>query len=318
MAGSEPESPRETVREVSGTVPAMPVVKSGEIWDDSLFTLVEGKRDGLGWRGWPQETGGPGFVTLKRSAAGFMKVVKRYPLNGDGWAQAWRAFAELDRDGARRALDVLDRRAWLAGQAPAGSSVVDYGSFHADRAVVRDGSVSIPVDAVTGWAAKLTRVNYKGLPDYAHLLFRVVGPGDSSIELSLIASGHIGRKKREGHAYLDLLSAKLRDYGAKIITPVLVPQLCQQLISDGQVKVERLTISQVGLSRPGVFGARTLAWPEYFSSDIRDGWFLLFRRNQPGSSKRKRRPWYKMDIAQTNAVVLPPLLTELDQYFNPK
>jgi hypothetical protein len=317
MADGEPESPRETVREVSGAVPAMPVVKSGEIWHNSLFTLVEGRRYGLGWRGWPQETGGPGFVTVRRSAAGFLKIVKRYPLTGEGWAQAWRAFAELDRDAARKALDVLARRAGPAGQASARLSVVDYGSFHADPAAVKDGSVSIPVDAVTGWAAKLTRLTYKGVPDYSHLLFRVAGPGNS-IELSLIANGHIGRKKRASHAYLDQLSARLQDYGAKIINPVLVPRLCQQLISDGQLKVERLTMSQVGLSRPGVFGARTLPWPEYFSSDIRDGRVLLYRREQPGSNKRKRRPWYKVDMGQTNAVVLPLVLTELDRYFNPK
>jgi hypothetical protein len=322
MADGELESSRETVRGVSEAVPPMPVVKSAEIWHDSLFTLVEGWRYGLGWRGWPQEAGGPGFVTVRRSAAGFLKIVKRYPLTEEGWAQAWRALAGLDRDAARRALEVLARRAGPSGQASANPLVVDYGLFHADPAVIRDGRASIPVDAVSGWTANLT-VHPGGAPtalaarDFTHLFFRVTGPGNS-IELNLSATGSIARDRhRAGHANLDQLSGRLQDYGTKVINPVLVPRLCQQVIS-GQLKVGLLTITQAGLSRPGAFGARMLTWPEYFSSETVNGRVRLYRRKQPGRSTRKRRPWYKVSLSETNAIVLPLVLTELDRYFNPK
>ena len=88
----------------------MPTVQSGELYRGSAFTLVEGRRYGLGWQDWPEEKGGPGFVTVKRGLLGFLKIVKRYPLTKEGWAQAWRAFAKLDRNAARLALDVLASR----------------------------------------------------------------------------------------------------------------------------------------------------------------------------------------------------------------
>jgi hypothetical protein len=317
MAGGELESPPETWREVSDAVPAMPVVESGEIWPGSPFTLAEGRRYGLGWQGWPDEAGGPGFVTVRRGAAGFLKIVERYPLTGEGWAQTWRAITQLDRDAARQALDVLARRARKSGRASADQSVVDHGSFHADPGVITDGSVSIPVDAVTGWTARLIAHYHRGLRDYTHVLFRVAGPGDG-IELSLSASGYFGPRKKAAHGYLDVLSSRLQDYATEVINPVLVPRLCQRAISDEQLTVGLLVISQIGLSRPGGFGARTLAWPEYVTSDTGNGQVRLYRRKQPGSSKRKRRPWYKVDMSEINAIVLPLVLTELDRYFNPK
>jgi hypothetical protein len=285
------------------------------------FTLVEGRRYGLGWQDWPQEKGGPGFVTVKRSLLGFLKIRKRYSLTNEGWAQAWRAFAKLDRNAARLALDVLASRPGPPGQTSPDPPVVDYRSFHADPAVIRKGPVSIPVDAVTGWTARLTTVDTRlwsssfSSHKSTEFRFRVVSTGDS-IELFLQATG-VTLKKRVGHADLELLSRRLQDYGAKIINPVLVPRLRQQVI-EGQLKIGQLMISQRGLSKQGVFGTGTLAWPDFFASETSDGRVLLYRHKKPGSSKRKRRPWCTVDLSETNAIVLPAVLTDLDRYFNPK
>jgi Short C-terminal domain len=92
-------------------VPPTPVVKQEEIWFDSPFTLVKDGRYTLGWQRWPVKKGGPGFVTLRRNALGNLKIVERYPLTDAGWAQAWRAFVELDPLTAQQVLDVLARRA---------------------------------------------------------------------------------------------------------------------------------------------------------------------------------------------------------------
>jgi hypothetical protein len=328
MTNAELEPPRDTPPLTIDAVPAMPILQSGEMYRGSAFTLVEGRRYGLGWQDWPAEKGGPGFVTVKRGLLGFLKVKKRYPLTDEGWAQAWRAFAKLDQNAAQLALDVLASRPRPPGQAWLDPRVVDYRSFHADPAVISKGSVSIPVGAVTGWTAKLTMLDSRtgplssvlagsvpiGSAKTTRFFFRVVSP-DHSIELFLEASG-VSLRERVGHADLELLNRRLQDYGAKIINPVLVPQLCQQAIA-GQLKIGLLTLSQLGLSKQGVFRVRRIAWPDYFSSDTSNGRVLLYRRKTPGSSKRKRRPWCDVDLSQTNAIVLPPVLADLNRYFNP-
>jgi hypothetical protein len=263
VANAELEPPRDTPPQAIDAVPAMPTVQSGELYRGSAFTLVEGRRYGLGWQDWPEEKGGPGFVTVKRGLLGFLKIVKRYPLTKEGWAQAWRAFAKLDRNAARLALDVLASRPRPPDQASLDPLVVDYRSFHADPAVIRKGSVSIPVDTVTGWTAKLTMLDSRsqarpslslvmagytsiGPAKLTTFLFRVIGP-DHSIELFLEASG-VSLRKRVGHADLELLNRRLQDYGAKIINPALVPQLCQQVIA-GQQQAEAPAVVQGRLVR---------------------------------------------------------------------
>jgi hypothetical protein len=91
-------------------VPAPPAVRLGEIWLDTPNALIDGGRYTIGWQGWPEKKGGPSYVTLRRSALGTFKIVERYPLTGEGWAQAWLAFAKLDSAAAEKVLPVLAHR----------------------------------------------------------------------------------------------------------------------------------------------------------------------------------------------------------------
>jgi Short C-terminal domain len=91
-------------------VPPAPVVMTAEIWPGIPNVLVDAERYSIGWQGWPDDEGGPGYVTVRRSRMGGLKVVERYPLTGEGWARAWHAFAELDPATAARVVPVLARR----------------------------------------------------------------------------------------------------------------------------------------------------------------------------------------------------------------
>jgi len=91
-------------------VPAAPVVKPGEIWFDTPNVLIDGGRYSIGWQRWPEKKGGPGYVTVRRSALGSFKIVERYPLTDEGWRQAWLAFAKLDSAMAEKVLPVLAHR----------------------------------------------------------------------------------------------------------------------------------------------------------------------------------------------------------------
>lgn len=92
-------------------VPPAPVVKPDEIWPGTPNALVDGGRYAIGWQGWPERKGGPGFVIARRSALGALKVVERYPLTSDGWAQAWQALVRLDPAATAKVLPVLASRA---------------------------------------------------------------------------------------------------------------------------------------------------------------------------------------------------------------
>lgn len=92
-------------------VPAAPVVKPDEIWSGTPNVLVDGSRYALGWQGWPEKKGGPGFVIARRGAMGTLGVVERYPLTAEGWVQAWQALVRLDPAMAEKIRLVLARRA---------------------------------------------------------------------------------------------------------------------------------------------------------------------------------------------------------------
>jgi Short C-terminal domain len=92
-------------------VPGIPVVKPEEIWSGTPNVLVDGGRYTLGWQGWPERKGGPGFVIARRSSLGTLKVVERYPLTVEGWAQAWQSLVEIDAPMVEKVRAVLARRA---------------------------------------------------------------------------------------------------------------------------------------------------------------------------------------------------------------
>lgn len=108
-AASQPSG--DTVRVDAAAVPAVPLVKHEELWFDTPKVLVDGGRYTIGWQRWPEKKGGPGYVTVRRSALGTFKIVDRYPLTDEGWAQAWMAFVKLEPAMAERARAVLAQRA---------------------------------------------------------------------------------------------------------------------------------------------------------------------------------------------------------------
>jgi hypothetical protein len=89
--------------------PQTPVVRSSELRFDYPFVLVGG-RYGIGWQR-PEEQGGVDFVVLRRNALGTFKIIDRYALTDEGWAEAWRSLARLDPATAERALAALAQRA---------------------------------------------------------------------------------------------------------------------------------------------------------------------------------------------------------------
>jgi len=92
-------------------IPPPPVVQPREILFDTPSVLADGMRYSIGWQRWPEKKGGPSFVTVRRTAAGTLKAVERYPLTDKGWARAWLALVKLDPAAAERILVALARRA---------------------------------------------------------------------------------------------------------------------------------------------------------------------------------------------------------------
>lgn len=98
-------------------IPAMPVIRPQELGSSPVF--LAGGDGGAGWHGFgwqdrPASKGGPGFVLARRTAAGFIRPRGRYPLTGDGWAQAWQELVTLDPALAGRAAAALAARGSLA------------------------------------------------------------------------------------------------------------------------------------------------------------------------------------------------------------
>jgi hypothetical protein len=92
-------------------IPPAPVPRPSETWMGIPHALVAGSRYSIGWQGWPEKKGGPGFVTLRRGAMGSHKVLNRYPLTDEGWAEAWREITAFEPATAEQVRDVLSQRA---------------------------------------------------------------------------------------------------------------------------------------------------------------------------------------------------------------
>lgn len=109
------QPPADRVAEMAvQSVPPAPGVRPEEIWPGVPNVLLDAERYTIGWQGWPEKKGGASYVTVRRSPMGALKIVERYPLTDAGWAQAWRAFAQLDPAAAAKVLPVLARRAEAA------------------------------------------------------------------------------------------------------------------------------------------------------------------------------------------------------------
>jgi uncharacterized protein YbjQ (UPF0145 family) len=87
--------------------PELPVIKEHEQLG-LPFPIVDGLPRTLGWQFRIGEK--PAFVIASRGRMGGLKVVERFPLTGEGWAQAWRVFAASDPAAAARVGQAVTAR----------------------------------------------------------------------------------------------------------------------------------------------------------------------------------------------------------------
>lgn len=100
------------------SVPQAPDPIPEEIWSGTPNVVLDGGRYAIGWQRFPNEDGRPAYVTARRGILGGRRILSRYPLTGDGWAQAWTAFAQLDPASAEKTRLALGR--FYARRPPAG------------------------------------------------------------------------------------------------------------------------------------------------------------------------------------------------------
>lgn len=95
---------------VASDIPVMPVPPTSTLWrGGSPYLIVErGQRYTLGWH--DTKNDGPCFVVARVNVMG-AKVVDRFPLTEDGWAQAWSALVKLDPGAAQAVAGKLQE--WL-------------------------------------------------------------------------------------------------------------------------------------------------------------------------------------------------------------
>jgi hypothetical protein len=103
-----------------GTVPAMPVIRSSERFIGRPYPLLDGLTPVIGWQGRPDAQGGFAFVVMSRGVFGPYKVVERFPLSEQGWAEAWQALVKLSPAAAGKIQATLrgriaEDRAWQRG-----------------------------------------------------------------------------------------------------------------------------------------------------------------------------------------------------------
>lgn len=99
---------------IDPSIPQAPHPAPEEMRYGTLNVVLDGERHAIGWQWLPAEKGGPAYVTAQRAILGGRKVLERYPLTDDGWAQAWTAFARLDPAAANKTHAAL-----ATGRAPA-------------------------------------------------------------------------------------------------------------------------------------------------------------------------------------------------------
>jgi serine/threonine-protein kinase len=113
--GRQPDPGRPAAAEA---VPARPVIKAAERWSASPFGVGNKGRYTIGWQYFEAKNGGPCFLTLRRDALGFLKIVDRFPLTDEGWSSAWRSFMTLDPAAGELVRHALAGRATSRGDGP--------------------------------------------------------------------------------------------------------------------------------------------------------------------------------------------------------
>lgn len=100
------------------STPEAPDPLPEEIWSGTPNVVLDGERYAIGWQHFPDEMGGPAYVTARRGVLGGRRILGRYPLTADGWARAWAEYAQLAPATAEKTRVALGRL--YAARPPAG------------------------------------------------------------------------------------------------------------------------------------------------------------------------------------------------------
>jgi len=91
----------------------MPVILPHELDPDHTAPHIlahSGWQHCLGWQARPARKGGATYILARRTRLDDIKILERYPLTEDGWAQAWQALISLDAASAEQVLEMLEDR----------------------------------------------------------------------------------------------------------------------------------------------------------------------------------------------------------------
>ena len=102
--------PGDLAPDALAATPPTPVVRKSEVQFPFPFVLA-GARHGIGWHRPDSGQDHIDFVVVRRNALGTFKVLERYPLTDEGWAEAWKALVAFDPVEAEKALPALAQRA---------------------------------------------------------------------------------------------------------------------------------------------------------------------------------------------------------------
>jgi hypothetical protein len=91
------EAPRASAGQLA-SVPPVPSVPSHQLYRGTPFLLLEGPRHSIGWQ--DARKAGPGFVVTIRRPVATIKVLQRFPLSEQGWADAWQLLSRIDASAA--------------------------------------------------------------------------------------------------------------------------------------------------------------------------------------------------------------------------
>jgi uncharacterized protein YbjQ (UPF0145 family) len=109
---SDPAGDPDAGAVAEGLLPDVPVIRDSEKYVGGPFPLGDGLPRTIGWQ-WPV-SGEPIFVTISRGMMGGLKILERFPLTTDGWAQVWRSLVQNDPASARKVMAVLAERETVA------------------------------------------------------------------------------------------------------------------------------------------------------------------------------------------------------------
>jgi hypothetical protein len=169
-------------------IPEVPAIEEDEIWPGTPNVVIDQGHYTIGWQGWPDSKGGPGFVTLRRGAFGSVKLVDRYPMTEDGWSRAWQELVTLDPATADAARAALDHRARRRGTKREQQRVDAATIMQLPHVVCAGGNAAVPLTAGQGYVLRFMRDKVAVCPllefhpvleiEYSRVqAFEISGPG---------------------------------------------------------------------------------------------------------------------------------------------